>query len=101
MQKLLNGPVSRLHPIEGGELSKVFSYSHQDKEFVIHFNGSGEGFEKERYIHETFSSQGIPVPKVLEVGRAGELYFSIAEKAPGRSIVSCPQNEVKEILPTW
>ncbi|SDN69954.1 hygromycin-B 4-O-kinase [Paenibacillus sp. yr247] len=99
LQNVLNGPVSGVQPIEQGELSKVFSYSHQGKDFVIHFNSSREGFEKERYLHETFSSQGIPIPRILEIGRANELYFSIAEKASGRTIISYPETEIKQILP--
>ncbi|WP_246294082.1 phosphotransferase family protein [Paenibacillus planticolens] len=100
LQQILNSPVTDVRPIEQGEVSKVFSYKQQDDEFIIHFNSSCEGFVRERYVHDLFASQGIPVPRVLEIGRANEaLYFSIAEKVPGRTIISYPEAEIKQILP--
>ncbi|BFT75124.1 hypothetical protein PAENIP36_65660 [Paenibacillus sp. P36] len=100
LQQFLNKPVTDVRPIEQGEVSKVFSYSQHNEEFIIHFNSGREGFVRERYVHETFSPQGLPVPRVLEIGRANEeLCFSIAEKVPGRTIISYPEAEIRRILP--
>ncbi|MBP1966799.1 phosphotransferase family protein [Paenibacillus aceris] len=100
LSQFLNSPVTDVRPIDQGEVSKVFSYNLLDEEFIIHFNSGREGFVREQYVHEKFSPQGIPVPRVVEIGRANEaLCFSIAEKVPGRTIISYPEAEIKQILP--
>lgn len=99
LQAILKEPISDLRPIEGGELSKAYSYRLRDREFVVRFNRNGEGFRKERYIFEHFAPQGLPIPRMHEVGRAGELYYSIADKIPGKSLVTYPEDDVAKLVP--
>ncbi|MBS4179059.1 phosphotransferase family protein [Lederbergia citrea] len=99
IQKVLNDSVSDVQSIDYGELSKVFSYKHHDKGYVIHFNSNGERFEKDQYLYKSFSSQGLPMPRIVESGKVDDIHFSIAEKAPGQVFVSLPESEIKMILP--
>ena len=78
IENLLKRPVSNVQAIELGELSKVFSYNDQGKAYVIHFNNIGDGFEKVQYVYKNFSSQELPIPKILEgwsYGRFEVFYF--------------------------
>lgn len=99
LQNILDSPVSTIYPIIHGEISKVFSFCHLGKEFVVHFNNVGEGFQKEKYVYETFASQGLPIPRIIQIGKVNQLFFSIAEKAPGRTIISYHEKDIKPILP--
>lgn len=100
LEQILHGPVADVQPIDQGEVSKVFSFTQHDKAFIVHFNSGSEGFVRERYVHETFSPQGLPIPRVLEIGRANEdLFYAIAEKVPGRTIISYPVEDIQRILP--
>ena len=99
IQNLLKRPVYDVQAIEVGELSKVFSYNDQGKGYVIHFNSIGDGFEKVQYVYKNFSSQGLPIPNISEIGHVGDLNFSISEKAPGQVLVGLSESEIKQVLP--
>ncbi|MDD9266404.1 phosphotransferase family protein [Paenibacillus sp. GCM10023248] len=100
LERILKSPVTDVQPIDQGEVSKVFSFRQQQQSFIVHFNSGSDGFVRERYIHATFSPQGVPAPRVREIGRANEdLCYAIADKVPGRTIISYPIEDIRRILP--
>jgi hygromycin-B 4-O-kinase len=98
LQKIESGSVSNITPIEMGELSKVFSYSKGDRDFVIHFKSSKESMEKVKFISDHFSSV-LPLPQTLEIGMYGNLHYSISEKVTGTPMSSLADDEVIRLIP--
>jgi hygromycin-B 4-O-kinase len=98
LQKIESDKVSNITPIEMGELSKVFSYSKGNSDFVIHFKSSKESMEKVKFISDHFSSV-LPLPRILEIGMCGDLHYSISEKVTGTPIITLAEEEVIRLIP--
>jgi hygromycin-B 4-O-kinase len=92
--------VRSLAPIGEGETSQVFTFLSNGSEFVMRVNASIYGFVKDQYAHEHLSFGGIPVPKILQLGRFDkELNFSITEKAMGKNITHFEDDEIHKFIP--
>jgi hygromycin-B 4-O-kinase len=76
----LDRPVEGLGPLKPGEISRVYAFDGR----VIRFSTNADGFEKDQVAHERFAGPGLPIPRVHEIGRFGELWFAISERLPGR-----------------
>lgn len=99
LESVMGGSVSDVSAINEGELSKVFSYVYQDKAFVIRFNRQIDNYEVDQIVYDSLSTYGVLIPRPVRTGRAGELYYSIVERAGGQSIASFPDDVVKRVLP--
>src|SRR5690625_3141580 len=53
--------VSNVSPIEMGELSRVFSFKQQNKEYVVHFKNDRDSFDKGKFLYERYLSKLIPI----------------------------------------
>ena len=92
--------ISNLTSVEGGEISQAFSFHKKSKDFVIRINSRSDGFEKDKYAFEHFSTAVIPIPKVLEIGRFDNMYYyAISEKAQGKILQNLSDAEYKETFP--
>lgn len=92
--------VQSLMAITEGETTQAFSFACKNREFVIRVNSKTIGFEKDKYAHDHFHSDKIPIPKHFQLGRLNdELYYSIAEKAPGKPINRFKKDEIYKIMP--
>lgn len=99
LNDLFKEPVSNVAAIEMGELSRVFSFSHLQKEYVIHFKNDRESFDKAKDIYEKYSSPSLPIPKVVKIGSLPDMYYAISEKAAGKPISDWDEeNKVEAIL---
>ncbi|CAM4147481.1 aminoglycoside phosphotransferase family protein [Lederbergia lenta] len=78
--------VSNVTAIEMGELSRVFSFTLNNKDFVVHFKNNRESFDKATFIYEAYSSALLPIPKVIKIGNVDNMYYAISEKASGKPI---------------
>src|SRR5690625_4124496 len=83
---ICNGLVSKVASIEMGELSKVFSFEQNSKNYVVHFKSDRISFDKSNFIYEHYSSQVLPIPKVVKIGKLNNIYYSINEKVSGKAI---------------
>ena len=93
----LGEPVTKLSPIEMGELSKVFSFMVKDKSYVSHFRKSRESLDKADYMNKVYGDK-LPIPSVVMSGEMDEIFFSISNKAEGKPISSFTVPEQKIIL---
>jgi hygromycin-B 4-O-kinase len=99
LTNILGNGVSNVRAIEMGELSRVFSFEYNSNQQIVHFKDSRESFDKARYIHETYSSPTIPIPKVIKIGEVDHVYYAISEKAKGKPITHFEGDpRIKEIL---
>lgn len=86
--------------IKEGETSQAFSFSSKDSEFVIRVHSKKHGFEKDKYAHDHFNSQNIPIPKTFQLGRLNDkFYYSITEKAEGKIIDHFEKEEIRKFIP--
>jgi hygromycin-B 4-O-kinase len=98
LKNIAGSEISNVVPIDMGELSRVFSFSKGNKEFILHLRTDRDSLDKAKYMYDQYSGYSIPIPKVVSIGNAGQLYYSITEKAPGRPISTFQPEEVELIL---
>jgi len=88
-----------LRALRPGGLSRVYAYDLAGAPFVVRFNSRPEAFEADRVAHERFAGPGLPIPRVLELGRFGDLHFALSERLPGRIMWDIPAAEYDLALP--
>ncbi|MFK7693271.1 phosphotransferase family protein [Paenibacillus sp. HJGM_3] len=91
--------VTDIIPMEGGNLSRVFSFRQAGKGFVIKFSDLDGAYATERFIADLLSGQGIPFPRCIGQGKAGSLYYSISERVAGGNLIQCSAEEKRRQLP--
>ncbi len=100
LEKRFKDKVSNFELINGGELSQAFSFSVKNKNLVIRLGKDASGYEKDKYAFENFSSDNIPIPRVIEIGSFNEeCSYSISEKASGKTLVNLNDKEYEKIFP--
>jgi hygromycin-B 4-O-kinase len=92
--------VENIEAISKGEWSEAFSYSINEKHFVVRFNKSRENFDRDKRAC-SFSSERLPVPEILDIGKAFDGFFAISEKIEGEFLDEIKgQRRMKKILPS-
>jgi hygromycin-B 4-O-kinase len=91
--------VIEVTPLDGGNLSTVFSFNHEGRGFVIKFSDLAGAYKTEHYISNMLSGQGIAFPKCLALGKAGQLSYIIMERIEGRNLADCTSEEQTRQLP--
>jgi hygromycin-B 4-O-kinase len=78
------GPIADFTHLTEGLGSQAFCFRHSQADYVVRINRSIDGFAKDRFVYERFSSKDLPVPQVLEVGRLDDTHaFCISRRMPG------------------
>lgn len=94
------GPgVAEITPLEGGNLSSVFSFVHEGKGYVVKFSDLDGAYQTERYVSDLLSGQGINFPKCLALGKTDRLAYVIMERMDGRNLADCSSEEQSHLLP--
>lgn len=88
LQSLLGKGVSDVTPINMGELSRVFRFTWNSNNYVVHFKQDRISFDKAKFMYETYGSPCLPIPRVVEIGEVDGIYYCISEKASGKPIQS-------------
>lgn len=78
--------ITNLNPLKEGHQSQAFSFESGGRGYVIRLCVEAEGFFKDKYAFEHFSSLKIPIPKIVKIGQVEGGYFAISEKLPGRDL---------------
>jgi hygromycin-B 4-O-kinase len=95
----LGHPPDELRALRPGELSRVYAYDLAGEPFVVRFNTQPDAFEADRVAHARFARPGLPIPRVIELGRFGDLGFAISERLPGRIMWDISDREYDAALP--
>lgn len=86
-EKHLNNKVEGFTHIQEGKHSDAFSYRTNGQDFIIRINVTDEGFLKDKFAYENFSSSDLIIPKIIEIGEYDKsLFFCISEKVSGETV---------------
>lgn len=99
LQQILKGSVSDVTPIEMGNISRVYSFHHDGRDYVIHFRDNRYTFDLNHYIFNTYSKANIPIPAVTQIGSIHHMFYSISAKAPGRAFDLLSAEEAHILIP--
>ncbi|OGH23502.1 MAG: hypothetical protein A2629_00445 [Candidatus Levybacteria bacterium RIFCSPHIGHO2_01_FULL_41_15] len=92
--------ITSFEPLEGGEISRPFSFKVGDEEFVIRIDTEVKTFEKDKYAFEHFASDKIPIPEMIEFGKMDNKYFyAITRRSVGDTLDHLTKESVRMILP--
>lgn len=70
-----------VHLLGAGEWSRAYAFILDDRQAVIRFGDHVEDFRKDQ-VMAAYSSAALPVPAVMEIGVAGDVYFAVFDRAP-------------------
>ncbi len=82
-----------------GAWSRCYGFRHEDQELAIRFGKYVDDFEKDR-LACAYAGPGLPIPEVLEIGRAFDGYFSIATRVHGVPLESLNADQWHAVLPS-
>jgi len=88
---------SQLKPLGSGDWSKAYAFTLDGNEVVARFGPHGEDFTKDQVMSD-FSSPGLPIPKVLEVGEAPNGFFTVSDRAYGDFLDGLSETDMREVL---
>lgn len=91
--------ISGVQPIEQGELSRAYYFQSNSEDYVIRFKKERDGFERERLLYKMFPSQDMPMPRIADIGSWEDIYYCISLRAPGKTLVSMPLEQIQAVLP--
>lgn len=90
---------------EGEDSRAVAFVSRRAGAVVLRVGRDGTGFPREVHARELLAPVGVVVPKVLEIGTAGDLAWCISERVEGRTLQELTPAEARAIAPalfeTW
>ncbi|GCE24184.1 phosphotransferase family protein [Dictyobacter kobayashii] len=95
-------PIIDLAPVEGGLISRTWSFQAGGEEYIIRFNKDNmlsSNLPKEQYLYQKLAPTGVPIPEILYTGRLGELYYAISRKAAGKMLAQLPLKDVEQLFP--
>jgi hygromycin-B 4-O-kinase len=85
--------------IEDGDLSQAYFFTTKTGDKVLRINSTDEGFLKDKYAANHFSSN-LPIPVIEEVGQLAEdMYFAISERSPGKTLDKFSKDEISKLMP--
>lgn len=94
-----DGAASAIIALSGGEWSQAFAFELDGQSFVSRFSPTDEDFLLDQYANR-FSSDLLPIPRVIEIGEAFGGYFAISERASGVMLDDLEDHELTLVLPS-
>ncbi len=92
------GAVSSVSSLDHGEWSRAFAFRRAGADFVVRFSALQEDFLKDRRA-AGHRSPDLPIPRVTEVGDAGDGFYAISERAFGGYLEEVGQARMRALLP--
>lgn len=90
------GAVSDLAPLRGGFWSSAFAYRVGGEDLVLRLSDMNEGFAIDAAAMR-FAGPDLPVPAVIDSGRALGLYFAISRRHFGRFLETASLQEASAV----
>ncbi|HUF84960.1 MAG TPA: phosphotransferase [Acidimicrobiia bacterium] len=90
--------VSNVERVGQGEWSTAYAFERSGEVYVVRFGSYGEDFEKDR-LASRYGAPELPIPRILETGRAADGFFAISERARGIGLDELDEAQVKGMLP--
>ena len=89
---------SELTLLGAGEWSRAYAFRLDGEAAVVRFGAHGEDFAKDQ-IMASFSSPSLPIPRVIEYGRAPQGYFVVSERCHGVALDDLDETGMRAVLP--
>jgi hygromycin-B 4-O-kinase len=89
---------SEVVQIGAGAWSQCFGFSHDGQDFVIRFGKYVSDFQKDQ-LARTYATPDLPIPKVLEIGRALDGYYAISTRVYGVPLESVSAEQWLALVP--
>ena len=87
-----------LRELGAGEWSAAYAFALDGKEHVIRFGAHVADFRKDA-VMAGHSCRALPIPRVTEIGSAGDWYFAVSERASGRLLDQIDGAAMPALLP--
>jgi hygromycin-B 4-O-kinase len=87
LQAYWGEPAQNMEAIEQGEVNRAYFFRLREQDYVVRFNARLDGFQKERYLADTFASEDMPIPEIIEIGPISGIYFAISKRAAGTTLI--------------
>ena len=81
-----------------GEWSRAFSFRVNCSDRIVRFSGFDEDFRRDKFAAQ-FGSRRLPIPPVVDIGRAFGGYYAISIKADGEPIDNLSPEEMQGLVP--
>ena len=91
-------PVRDIEALRGGYWSAAYAYRIDDRELVVRFGASREGYDMDQSAM-AFGGPGLPVPEVIHVGEALGGAFAISVRHHGRFLEDIEASEAPVVGP--
>ncbi|WP_239629788.1 aminoglycoside phosphotransferase family protein [Paenibacillus sp. H1-7] len=95
----LDGTITALEPVEGGNFSSAFSFRIGERDYIIRFNSSEEAYEHEVYLSSLLHPQGVPYLQVFGKGRKDGFTYCITQRAAGKIVANLKPEQKSALLP--
>jgi hygromycin-B 4-O-kinase len=97
--------ISDVQRLTGGAFSRAFAFTSGGNDYVIRVNSEAHApgsFAKDDCAGRHFASAALPIPRMLLSGATGDgrAWFSISERAPGRTLAECSADAARAALPS-
>lgn len=92
-------PISDVVALSGGEWSQAFAFRQDGQDYVVRFSQSENDFLIDKFANR-FSSNNLPIPKIIELGTAFDGYYAISERAYGTMIDDLDKASMERIIPS-
>lgn len=89
---------ANLTPLASGDWSSAYSFILDGEDMVIRFGAYSGDFEKDRAMG-AYSSEILPIPKVLEVGETESGYYAVSRLVSGKHLDELSGPEIRVVLP--
>jgi len=93
------GDVSDVAPVGAGVWSKAFAFRQAGRDYVLRCGAYYEDFAKDR-LAARYAGPALPIPRVIELGKAFGGYYAIAERVFGGYIDDVDETQMRALLPS-
>ena len=93
------GRAAEITPLSGGDWSQAYAVSVDGRQVVVRFGAHGEDYAKDRTMAE-WSSDDLPIPRVLELGHTEHGYFAISERMQGDFLDELDAPRMTSVMPS-
>lgn len=81
-----------------GNWSQAFAFNREGKPYVIRFGQHVADYRKDK-VAANFASPALPIPQILEIGKAFDAYFAVSEQAFGEMLDQLDEPKMQKIVP--
>lgn len=82
-----------------GDWSVAYAFQSAGRDYVARFGSYYEDFAKDR-LAGAFTSEALPIPRVVEIGEGFGGYYAVSERVQGTLLDTLNARELRQVLPS-